>query len=113
MSTAEATTSPADGYIEIRQLSKTFGGAKPDSVLALTDINCAIDKGSFVSIVGPSGCGKSTLLRIVAGLLPATQGSVVMDGQLIAGPRRDVGVVFQNSVLLPWRTVLENVLLPA
>ena len=100
-------------YIEIRKLSKTFGIAGAGGVPALRDIDCTIEKGSFVSVVGPSGCGKSTLLRIVAGLLPASAGSVIMDGQHIAGTRRDVGVVFQSSILLPWRTILENVMLPA
>jgi NitT/TauT family transport system ATP-binding protein len=100
-------------YIQIQRLSKTFGAGSAGSVVALRDINCAIEEGSFVSVVGPSGCGKSTLLRIVAGLLPASEGSVVMDGQPIRGTRRDVGVVFQSSILLPWRTILENVMLPA
>jgi NitT/TauT family transport system ATP-binding protein len=102
-----------DAYIQVRGLSKSFGGASAGSVHALRDINCGIRKGSFVSIVGPSGCGKSTLLRILAGLLQATHGTVVLDGQPVAGTRRDVGMVFQSSILLPWRTVLENVLLPA
>jgi NitT/TauT family transport system ATP-binding protein len=105
---------PAEsGYIRINHLSKAFGRSDQDGVLALTDIDCSIEKGSFVSIVGPSGCGKSTLLRVIAGLIPASAGSVAMAGQLISGTRRDVGVVFQNSVLLPWRTILDNVLLPA
>jgi NitT/TauT family transport system ATP-binding protein len=99
-------------YISIRGVSKRFG-SDAHSVLALDNIDVSIRKGSFVSIVGPSGCGKSTLLRIVAGLLDYSEGSVVMDGQPIIGTRRDVGVVFQSSILLPWRTVLENVLLPA
>jgi NitT/TauT family transport system ATP-binding protein len=99
-------------YINIRGLSKRFG-TSADSVLALKNINCSIERGSFVSVVGPSGCGKSTLLRIVAGLLPYSEGSVQLDGQPIVGTRCDVGVVFQNSILLPWRTVLENVMLPA
>ena len=103
----------APGYIQIRNLSKRFGDAGPGSVLALRDIDCKIEEGSFVSIVGPSGCGKSTLLRIVAGLMPASAGGVVMDGQPIAGTRRDVGMVFQSSILLPWRTILDNVMLPA
>jgi NitT/TauT family transport system ATP-binding protein len=101
------------GYIQIRGLSKTFGETGTGGVLALREIDCTIEKGSFVSVVGPSGCGKSTLLRIVAGLLPASAGSVVMDGQAIVGTRRDVGMVFQSSILLPWRTILDNVLLPA
>jgi NitT/TauT family transport system ATP-binding protein len=107
---AEATN---DRYIEMRHVSKMFGVAGAGGVLALNDIDCTIAKGSFVSVVGPSGCGKSTLLRIVAGLLPASAGSVIMDGQQITGTRRDVGVVFQSSILLPWRTILENVMLPA
>jgi NitT/TauT family transport system ATP-binding protein len=109
--TAAARRAP--DYIQIRNLSKRFGDAGPGSVLALRDIDCAIEEGSFVSIVGPSGCGKSTLLRIVAGLLPASAGGVVMDGQPITGARRDVGMVFQSSILLPWRTILDNVMLPA
>jgi NitT/TauT family transport system ATP-binding protein len=101
-----------DAYIRIKGLSKTFGNAR-DGVLALDDINCTIRQGSFVTIVGPSGCGKSTLLRILAGLLDYDVGSVALDGQPIHGTRRDVGVVFQSSILLPWRTILDNVLLPA
>jgi NitT/TauT family transport system ATP-binding protein len=96
------------GYIRIEGLSKTFG-----DVVALQDIDCSIQEGSFVTIVGPSGCGKSTLLRILAGLLDYEVGKVVLDGKTIHGTRRDVGVVFQSSILLPWRTILENVMLPA
>ncbi|MBC5767726.1 ABC transporter ATP-binding protein [Ramlibacter sp. GTP1] len=92
----------------IRGLSKTFG-----DVVALKGIDCTIERGSFVSIVGPSGCGKSTLLRILAGLLDASHGSVTLDGQPVNGTRRDVGFVFQSSILLPWRTILQNVMLPA
>ena len=94
--------------IRIAGLSKRFG-----DVVALRDIGCRIAQGSFVSIVGPSGCGKSTLLRILAGLLDYTEGEVMLDGQPIHGTRRDVGVVFQSSILLPWRTILQNVMLPA
>jgi NitT/TauT family transport system ATP-binding protein len=107
-----ATTTGTPGYIRVAGLSKTFGIGK-DAVLALKDIDCSIEQGSFVTIVGPSGCGKSTLLRILAGLLDYDVGTVQLDGQAIHGTRRDVGVVFQSSILLPWRTILENVLLPA
>ncbi|MFM9925433.1 ABC transporter ATP-binding protein [Variovorax sp. H27-G14] len=100
-------------HIEIRGLSKSFGAPGAGGVLALKNINCTIENGSFVSVVGPSGCGKSTLLRIVAGLLDYSQGSITMDGQPIRGTRKDVGVVFQSAILLPWRTILENVMLPA
>jgi NitT/TauT family transport system ATP-binding protein len=102
----------SDEYIRIRGLSKTFGDSR-GGVLALDGIDCSIRQGSFVTIVGPSGCGKSTLLRILAGLLDYDVGSVTLDGQPIHGTRRDVGVVFQSSILLPWRSILENVLLPA
>ncbi|WP_418128046.1 ABC transporter ATP-binding protein [Variovorax sp. KK3] len=99
-------------YIRVEGLSKNFGGGS-DGVLALSNIDCSIRQGSFVTIVGPSGCGKSTLLRILAGLLDYETGSVLLDGQPIRGTRRDVGVVFQSSILLPWRSILDNVMLPA
>jgi NitT/TauT family transport system ATP-binding protein len=94
--------------IRIQGLGKAFG-----DVVALRDIDCTIQEGSFVTIVGPSGCGKSTLLRILAGLLDYEVGQVMLDGKTIHGTRRDVGVVFQGSILLPWRSILDNVLLPA
>jgi NitT/TauT family transport system ATP-binding protein len=72
-----------------------------------------VGDGEFMSIVGPSGCGKSTLLKILAGLLPASDGTALLNGSPIEGPRKDIGVVFQSPVLFPWRTVLGNVLLPA
>jgi NitT/TauT family transport system ATP-binding protein len=111
MNTIQAAK-PRPDYIRIEGLSKTFDGGT-DGVLALKQIDCNIQQGSFVTIVGPSGCGKSTLLRILAGLLDYRVGSVMLDGQPIHGTRRDVGVVFQSSILLPWRTILENVMLPA
>ena len=71
-----------------------------------------MEGGEFVSVVGPSGCGKSTLLKILAGLLPASDGEAQLGGTPIEGPRKDIGVVFQSPVLFPWRSVLGNVLLP-
>ena len=68
--------------------------------------------GEFVCLVGPSGCGKSTLLRVLAGLLPPNYGRVWLDGRPVTAPRRQVGIVFQQANLMPWRTVLGNVLLP-
>jgi NitT/TauT family transport system ATP-binding protein len=97
--------------IAIRHLSKTYGGSA-QGVTALSDIDCTIGEGEFMSIVGPSGCGKSTLLKILAGLMQATGGNALLDGTPIDGPRRDIGVVFQSPVLFPWRSVLGNVLLP-
>ena len=100
-------------HIRINHVSKWFDSVDGSSVLALDSVDCTIEKGSFISVVGPSGCGKTTLLRMLAGLMPATDGTLSIDGQAVTGTRRDVGVVFQSSILLPWRTVLENILLPA
>jgi NitT/TauT family transport system ATP-binding protein len=104
---ARETAPKARDVIAIRHLSKTYGRA--DGVVALTDIDCAVGDGEFLSIVGPSGCGKSTLLKILAGLLSRTSGDALLNGTSIDGPR---GVVFQSPVLFPWRSVLGNVLLP-
>jgi len=103
----------AQPFIAIRSLSKTFATLQGERIDALVDIGVEIASGSLVTIVGPSGCGKSTLLRILAGLIPASAGSVAIGGQIVAGPRKDIGMVFQSSILLPWRTVLDNVMLPA
>jgi NitT/TauT family transport system ATP-binding protein len=100
-------------FIAIGGVSKTFSTLQGDRIEALVDINVAVGAGSFVTIVGPSGCGKSTLLRIIAGLIPASAGSVTIADQRVEGPRKDIGMVFQSSILLPWRTVLDNVMLPA
>lgn len=78
----------------------------------LEAFNATVAKGEFVSILGPSGCGKSTLLKVAAGLLAPSAGTAQLDGKPILGPHRDVGIVFQQATLLPWRTVLDNVLLP-
>jgi len=82
-------------------------------VEALRDISFGVRRGEFVALVGPSGCGKSTLLRIVAGLRPASCGNVAVDGRPVTRPIAAVGMVFQAPVLLKWRSVLDNVLLPA
>ncbi len=97
--------------IAARALSKAYA-TRDGSVAALERISFSVGEGEFVAVVGPSGCGKSTLLKILAGLLPPSTGEAILRGTPIAGPRRDIGVVFQSPVLLPWRTVLDNVLLP-
>src|SRR5262249_36835228 len=76
-------------------------------------INFEMEEGEFVSVVGPSGCGKSTLLKIMAGLNQASSGVTELRGSPVTRPSSDIGIVFQSPILLPWRTVLENVLLPA
>jgi NitT/TauT family transport system ATP-binding protein len=95
----------------VKDLRKEYATPR-GTVVALDGIDFTVAEGEFVAVVGPSGCGKSTLLKILAGLLPANQGEVKLHGTPINGPRRDIGVVFQSPVLFPWRTVLDNVLLP-
>jgi NitT/TauT family transport system ATP-binding protein len=79
---------------------------------ALRDLSFDVPAGRFVCLLGPSGCGKSSLLKLASGLLPPTSGRLVLGGKPIVSPRRDVGVVFQQPTLLPWRNVLDNVLTP-
>ncbi len=98
--------------IAVRELSKLYP-TRDGRVSALERITFRVGEGEFVAVVGPSGCGKSTLLKILAGILSTTSGEALLRGTPIAGPRRDIGVVFQSPVLFPWRTVLDNVLLPA
>ncbi len=97
--------------IAVRDLVKTYGD-RFNGVLALDRISFDVRDGEFVSVVGPSGCGKSTMLKILAGLIPLTAGEIAVRGAPISGPRRDVGMVFQSPVLFPWRSVLNNALLP-
>jgi NitT/TauT family transport system ATP-binding protein len=99
--------------IELRSASKTFRTRSGEDVRALGEVSLAVAPREFVCIVGASGCGKSTLLRLVAGLVAPTTGAVAIGGSVVTGPRRDIGMVFQDPVLLPWRTVLKNVLVPA
>ncbi|HEX7436343.1 MAG TPA: ABC transporter ATP-binding protein, partial [Caldimonas sp.] len=98
--------------IEIDHVGMVYA-TESGPVEALRDISLAVEDGEFVALVGPSGCGKSTLMRIIAGLRPVTAGHVVVDGAAVTGPVSRVGMVFQAAVLLKWRTVLDNVLLPA
>lgn len=102
-----------NAYISVANLEKEYVTASREIVRALTDINFEIAEGEFVSVVGPSGCGKSTLLKILGGLLARTSGSCALKNTPIDGPRDDVGIVFQDPVLLLWRNVLENTMLPA
>ena len=99
--------------ISVSGLRKEYETQKGESVLALDRIDFDVADGEFVTLVGPSGCGKSTLLQILAGILPPTQGQIALKGSPVTGPRREVGVVFQEPVLLPWLKVIDNVLLPA
>jgi len=98
-------------FLEIRDVGKTYASKKGD-VRALDNINLTIRTSEFISILGPSGCGKSTLLRCLAGLDRPSSGEIRVGTTPIDGPPGDMGVVFQRDILLEWRTVLANVLLP-
>lgn len=96
--------------IEIRSLTKTFG-AGDKAVHAFGPVDLTVKAGSFVSLLGPSGCGKSTLMLMIAGLLEPTAGEVCFDGERVSRPRTDIGIMFQDNTLVPWRTVAGNVAL--
>ncbi len=97
--------------ITVANVSHTFSG-RTGTVDALQGLDLRADEGEFAAVIGRSGCGKSTLLRIIAGLVEPTSGRVDVAGSLITGPRRDIALMFQRPALLPWRNVLDNVLLP-
>jgi NitT/TauT family transport system ATP-binding protein len=88
-------------------------GVKHSKLRALDGVSFDVGCNEFVAVLGPSGCGKSSLIRVLGGLLQPSEGGAFVAGDVVTGPRRDVGIVFQDPTLLPWRTVLENVLLPA
>lgn len=98
--------------IRIQNASKEFDTAR-GRLRALDPVNLDIDKGEFVSVIGPSGCGKSTLMMLLAGLESPTTGTLSIDGVNVQGPAERLGIVFQQDVLLEWRTALENIMLQA
>ena len=98
--------------IRLQGVSKVYTSREEGPIQALLDINLEIADREFITIVGPSGCGKSTLLKMIVGLLPLSAGRLHFDGVPVQGPRADVGMVFQEPVLLIWRDVKENVLFP-
>ncbi len=98
------TAAPA-AVVEVRGISKIYGGG----VHALDNINVDFPRGQLTSLLGPSGCGKTTLLKIIAGLLPATSGEVLVNGKAVTGPGPERAFVFQDFALMPWATVLRNV----
>ncbi|MFQ5793034.1 MAG: ATP-binding cassette domain-containing protein, partial [Acidobacteriota bacterium] len=104
--------SAPDSTVSLDRVSVRFS-SEGGAVTALQDVSISIERGSFLTILGPSGCGKSTLLRVIADLLPLSGGSVTLFGSLPreARRRREIGFVFQDAALLPWRTVRENVTL--
>jgi NitT/TauT family transport system ATP-binding protein len=98
--------------ISLEGVGQVFRSRDRSRVTALSDVSIEVGANRFVCIVGPSGCGKSTLLRLVAGLTPPTRGKIAIGGKPVTGPREDVGIVFQKPTLLPWASVVDNVLMP-
>jgi len=93
--------------VRVASLKKAY-----DDIEAIREVSFDVSNGEFLSVLGPSGCGKSTLLMMIAGLIVPTRGEIRVKDAVVDGPRREVGMVFQTPVLLPWRTVLKNVLFP-
>jgi NitT/TauT family transport system ATP-binding protein len=111
--TAAAALSPAKSLREpVYQLSHVGKTYARNAVTALDDVNLTLRKGSFSSVIGSSGCGKSTLLKIMSGMISPTKGRVMLQDKPVLGPRRDIGMMFQQATLFPWRTTLENIVLP-
>ncbi|WP_152982109.1 ABC transporter ATP-binding protein [Prosthecomicrobium hirschii] len=97
-------------FVELKDIWLRYGGA--EGTLALKNASMSVRDGEFVAVVGPSGCGKSTLMKAVTGLWPPTRGEVTVAGKAVKGPVGIVGMAFQNSVQLPWRNTLDNIMLP-
>jgi NitT/TauT family transport system ATP-binding protein len=106
-----AATTTAETVLSVQDITMTFRTGKQETT-ALDGVSLDIRAGEFISLVGRSGCGKSTLLRIVSGLISPTRGRVECMGAEVTEPLDDFGIVFQSPVLLPWRSSVENVLLP-
>src|SRR5262249_40931089 len=102
----------APALIHARGVHKTYR-TQDGEVETLKPLSFEIRAGEFVSVLGPSGCGKSTLMKMVAGLLPASGGELCLSGRPVQGPQTNVGIVFQTATLLPWRRVIDNILLQA
>ena len=97
--------------IQLSGVSKTYRSRDGD-VPSLRPLDFHINSGEFFVVVGPSGCGKSTLLKMISGLLPPSTGEILVEGEKVTSPHGNVGIVFQNALLLPWRNILSNVMLP-
>jgi NitT/TauT family transport system ATP-binding protein len=97
-------------YIRLQNVAKVYD-TKGGTVEACVDIDLDIAQSEFVAIVGPSGCGKTTILKMVAGLIPHSAGTITVGGKVVDRPQTDVGIVFQDSIMLDWRDVLANVML--
>src|SRR5579863_3031650 len=108
---APDTTAAHEPLVSLTGVQKTYF-TRQAPVQAVASASVTVARGEFVSLLGPSGCGKSTLLMMIAGLEQPTGGSIVLGGSEIKQPRRNIGIIFQDATLLPWKSVLENVLFP-
>jgi NitT/TauT family transport system ATP-binding protein len=100
-------------FIDITDVTHTYGGqAGASATLAVQDLTIKVKEGEFSAVVGPSGCGKSTLMKLATGLQFPQKGSIVVNGEKVAKPVKIAGMAFQNPVMLPWRTVIDNIMLP-
>ena len=100
-----------ENLIEIKGVTHAYR-TKAGPLPVLDNLNVSVPEGEFAAVVGPSGCGKSTLTRLIAGLMKPDHGEVWLHGERVTSPRKTVGMAFQNPVLLEWRTIIENVILP-
>lgn len=108
LASTEAAGHLARPVYELSRVSKVYG----ERVIALEGVDLTLREGEFHSVIGSSGCGKSTLLKIMAGLTPPSKGRVILAGTPVLGARPDIGMMFQQATLFPWRTTLQNILLP-
>jgi NitT/TauT family transport system ATP-binding protein len=97
--------------VELKNVSMVYGSGV-NAVKAVDELTLTLHKGEFIAVVGPSGCGKSSMMKLISGLMPIASGSLTLEGKPISGPISKVGMAFQASNLLPWRTATDNVLLP-
>ena len=111
MAPLEPAASHAAPLVRVSAVEKVYGG-RQGPVRAVASASFDVSRGEFISLLGPSGCGKSTLLMMVAGLERPTGGLIELEGTPVLAPRRDIGIIFQDATLLPWKTALENVLFP-
>ncbi len=98
-------------FVDLDRVELRYGG-EDDGTVALQDLSLQVQQGEFVAVVGPSGCGKSTLMKVVTGLWPANEGTVIVRDQEVTEPLSFIGMAFQNASLLPWRTTMDNIMLP-
>jgi NitT/TauT family transport system ATP-binding protein len=108
---ASTPKTSVDAFVRLAKVGKSFL-SECGTLEVLRNVNIDVANRQFISILGPSGCGKSTLLMMLAGLEPISSGCIEIAGQPVRTPRRDVGIIFQDPTLLPWKTALENVLFP-